>query len=119
MGNEHAAHRAAESKGTPGPDRAIREGLYTWDDLEDDLRGRGRGRRLEPAGRRRPDLDALLYVGDDEDEDPDYPEDQQPEPHVLRKRFNGQWREVTGRLRVRHGGREPRGPVIRQLSSCP
>jgi hypothetical protein len=55
---------------------ALRIGLYTpeyledsqdWDDEDDD--------GSNPLADEDPDLDALLFVGDDEDEDPDYPED--------------------------------------------
>jgi hypothetical protein len=74
---------------------AIREGLFTWDSLEDEQHGwdEGEDDGTNPLADEDPDLDALLYVADDEDEDPDHPEDQVPERHVLRKRKNNEWVE--------------------------
>jgi hypothetical protein len=73
---------------------AIREGLFTWDSLEDEQGwDEGEDDGTNPLADEDPDLDALLYVADDEDEDPDHPEDQVPERHVLRKRKNNEWVE--------------------------
>ena len=59
---------------------AIREGLYTWDDLEDEVHGdawdEGDDDGKNPLADEDPDLDALLFIEDDEDETPDHPEDQ-------------------------------------------
>ena len=61
---------------------AVREGLFTWDYLEDrvdeDGWDEGEDDGSNPLADDDPDLDALLYVGDDETETPDYPEDQDP-----------------------------------------
>jgi hypothetical protein len=74
---------------------AIREGLYTWDTLEDEQGwDEGDDDGTNPLAEDDPYLDALLFVPDDEDEDPDHPEDQTPEKHVLRKRHNNEWVEV-------------------------
>lgn len=61
---------------------AIREGLYTWDDLEDDQddwEDEGEDDGSNPLADEDPDLEALLFIGDDEDETPEYPEDAEPE----------------------------------------
>jgi hypothetical protein len=76
---------------------AVREGLFTWDEheanlIDDDYDQEDDG--SNPLAEDDPDLDALLYVSDDEDEDPDYPEDQEPEVHVLRKRKGNDWIDV-------------------------
>jgi hypothetical protein len=65
----------------------IREGTFTWDQIEADRNAEFEDFEDEddgenPLAENDPDLDALLYIGDDEDEDPDHPEDQTPEPWV-------------------------------------
>lgn len=70
---------------------AIREGLFDWNFLleedQDDDEGEDDG--SNPLADEDPELDRLLYLGDDEDEDPDYPEDQDP----------GSWTNpVTGKV---------------------
>lgn len=60
---------------------AIREGLYTWDDLEQneaDLWDEGEDDGTNPLSDDDPELDALLYLPDDQDETPEHPEDQDP-----------------------------------------
>jgi hypothetical protein len=78
---------------------AIREGLFTWDSLEDEQHGwdEGEDDGANPLADEDPDLDKLLYIEDDEDEVPEHPEDQEPESVIERKRFQGQWveREVA------------------------
>jgi hypothetical protein len=86
---------SAESKGNAlDLIAAIREGLYTWDDLEDTFEDEDVDLGDVPEDDYADEFAKGLFHDVDEDEDPDHPEDQQPEPHVLRKRFNGQWRDV-------------------------
>jgi hypothetical protein len=61
---------------------AIREDLFDWDYLEDDQddwEDEGEDDGSNPLADEDPDLDALLFIGDDEDETPEYPEDAEPE----------------------------------------
>jgi hypothetical protein len=61
---------------------AIREGLSTWDELDDDqddLWDDEDDDGSNPLADDDPDLDRLLYIGDDEDETPENPEDAEPE----------------------------------------
>ena len=77
---------------------SIREGFFTWDDLEreEDFEDEGEDDGSNPLAEDDPDLDALLYVGDDEHEGEDYPEDAKPETA---------WERVhptTGKVFVHH-----------------
>jgi hypothetical protein len=67
---------------------AIREGLYSWDDLEDnqdDWEDEGEDDGSNPLADDDPDLDRLLFIDDDEDETPEQPEDAEPETEWVRE----------------------------------
>lgn len=72
---------------------AIREGLYTWDDLEGDTEDVDVDLGEVPEDDYADEFRKGLFHDVDEDEDPDYPEDATPEGDVLRMRRNGEWVE--------------------------
>jgi hypothetical protein len=61
---------------------AVREGLFTWDEHETDIVDDYEDEDDDgsnPLAEDDPDLDALLYIADDEDEESEYPEEAEAE----------------------------------------